>query len=98
MNKRGDNMAVPVIIAIVLGLVVLTIVILIFRQQAMKGAGGFEELQQGTGINPNNCFNLIEGRNCMTSCPQGTTEVSGSWADCDAKSTGGKRYVCCKTT
>ena len=97
MDERGDNMAVPVIIAIVLGLVVLTIVILIFREQAIKGAEGFEDIRKGTGIEPSMCFNLIESKSCMLStCPQGTSAVSGTWSDCQSKSTGGKRYVCCK--
>lgn len=92
MNKRGQGFSITTIIMVVLGLLALVIVIILFRQQVTKGASQYEQIGQGTGLEADRCFNLIEGRSCVEgrNCPEGMEPVSGRWKDCEG--------TCCKKT
>jgi len=90
MHKRGQGFSINTIVMIVVGLVAVVIVILLFRQQITTGSGQYEQISQGTGLEADRCFNLIEGRSCAENCPEGYESVGGSWKDCD------RGEQCCK--
>ncbi|RMD58272.1 hypothetical protein D6825_01370 [Candidatus Woesearchaeota archaeon] len=91
MDKKGAEIATSTIVMILIGLVVLVVVILLFRQQATAGAKGYGEFQKQTSPDAlKKCNNIILGRFCAegSSCPEGSTSVPGVWPDCNT--------VCCE--
>lgn len=87
MNKKGVEMATGTIVMVLIGLIVLAIIVVIFRQQATKGSEGYQEYRQQTGVGSlSNCNNIILGRKCVDagSCPEGSRRASGIFEDCQS--------------
>ena len=88
------ELATSTIIMVLVGLIVLAIIVVIFRQQATKGSEGYSQYANQTSAGAlKNCDNLILGRKCFDSaCPAGSRQASGFFDDC----TGSK--VCCESS
>lgn len=66
MNKRGIEMATSTIIMVLIGLIVLAIIVVIFRQQATKGSESYNQYtQQTTPGALKACDSFILGRSCV---------------------------------
>lgn len=94
-NKKGAEFAIGTIVMMVLGLVVLVILILVFRQQITKSSQGYTDLGQ-QALSGENC--KTQTQSCMTLNECGDkkgrqiTSVFGGWKDCK------EGQICCKTS
>lgn len=87
MQKKGDvNWFV---ITLIIGVVALVIIIVMLQQQTSKGVKSYEEFREETSVESlKKCENIVLGRSCHYSCPEGMTKVSGY--ECP------DRQVCCE--
>jgi len=90
MNKKGAEIATSTIVMILLGLAVLIILIMVFRQQIAKGAQQYANISSQTTLSSDSCASIILGRACSDTCDpaKGQREVfspSGQWKDCGSK-------------
>lgn len=99
MNKRGIEMATSTIIMVLIGLIVLAIIVVVFRQQVTKGSQGYQEYTGQTSPGAlDKCQNFILGRKCLPAADctvaNKLQRASGVFPECTADN--GK--VCCESS
>ena len=70
MHKKGSEMAINPLIVIALGVLVLVILIVIFRDQVKKGSDQYTGIYQQANLDDTKCSFLM-GRSCFNgrACP-----------------------------
>ncbi|MBS3124964.1 hypothetical protein J4211_01770 [Candidatus Woesearchaeota archaeon] len=68
MNKRGSEVAINPLITIALGVIVLIILIVIFRDQITKGGKDYTKISEQAGLDK---CSFLTGRSCVaaSTCP-----------------------------
>ncbi len=90
-------MATSTIIMVLIGLIVLAIIVVIFRQQATKGSESYNQYtQQTTPDAQKKCDSFILGRSCVAqsecTSAKGRRPASGFFDPCPAD-----KPVCCES-
>ena len=90
MNKRGSETAINPLIVIALGVIVLVILIVIFRDQVSKGGTSYDKIKDQAVLDDKKC-SFIMGRSCISenNCPT-EKRIPQANADCGTN-------ICCKS-
>ena len=97
MNKKGSEIAINPLIVIALGVLVLIILIVIFRDQIAKGSSSYIKIQDQAQADK---CSLLLGRQCVATCT--TQTISEANADCEQRATKAteapaeRAKTCCK--
>src|SRR3989344_2939210 len=85
MNKRGSEVAINPLITIALGVIVLIILIVIFRDQITKGGKSYTDIASQASTDENAC-SFIKSRTCRAApCPTHEKEIIASTPNCGKK-------------
>ena len=95
MMKKGMEMAMGTIVAIVLGLIILVILIIFAQQQVSKGSTKLGEIGKESEYAADKCQSIIKGTFCSDKCDESAgykdmKSPTGTWVDCKAPKT-----LCC---
>lgn len=87
MHKRGLEMAMGTIVAMVLGLVILIILIIFAQQQVSKSSQKLGEIGKESEYAADRCQSIIKQTSCTDKCLEtaGYKEIkspTGKWTDC----------------
>jgi hypothetical protein len=97
MNKRGSETAINPLITIALGVVVLIILIVIFRDQITKGSTSYTDISKQATLDATSC-SFVRGLSCKSDCDTSTekeiTEAKPSCLKINADKTQ-VQLLCC---
>ena len=99
-NKRGLEMAMGTIVAIVLGLIILIILIIFAQRQVTKGGEKLGEIGKEAEYAADKCQSIIKGTFCAAAgkrdpkkYDEKSSSPAGPWIDCGK--TLKDKPVCC---
>ncbi len=100
MMKKGMEMAMGTIVAIVLGLIILVILIIFAQQQVSKGSKNLGEIGKESEYAADKCQSIIKGTFCAASCGEGYESFNSpsgtGWADCGKAKGLESKGSCCR--
>jgi len=101
MHKKGLEMAMCTIVALVLGLIVLIILIIFVQQQVTKSGTKLGEIEKESDYAADKCQSIIKGTFCTDKCDEtaGYKErksPTNAWTDCGQGKLQGKGTCCGK--
>lgn len=87
MNKRGSEIAINPLIVIALGVIVLVILIVIFRDQINKGGDSYTDLSNQATLDDTVC-SFVKGRSCQVApCTPPNEQITQASSNCPKKKT-----------
>ncbi len=100
MHKKGLEMAMGTIVAIVLGLIVLIILIVFVQQQVSKSSSKLGEIEKEADYAADKCQSIIKGTFCTSECKESEgyktrTSPTGTWSDCGKAKGLESKGICC---